>query len=677
MQMKPKTMPTPNSQNTDALRPSVKDKKLPNQAITRMAGTVALMVIALATIVFLAGAHRLYSVNETALAGVRVGGIDVSGQTQEQIVDSIARTYNERITSAPIYVYVSELDMTSEARNPEVGEFDSIEEVRAQTVAWATDATELDAQIDYGSLAAQALQAGKDSLSAKLGIDQISVDIPVSVNINNQAVDNFAQQIDYTLGDPYDNFGVEIDGDTAYVTEGHDGYMVDRSWLAEKLSDAMLQEDVSARAFVANVVYHKVQIDEQSASNTADLINAAIANGIDFTCGNTSWSLNSNQLAHWIRTEVMPDGQGAYKLQPYINPDQAKSALLVSANGGFAEGSAKMSFEENGDSYNVVISGASELPMVGEAVDDMDKVLFGGREETPLPSPSDGAETPHVEIRNAPVVSTMTLDEALEYGIVTIVSEYTTEYTEGAEARNHNIHLAAKLLDGSITQGGGIWSFNNIVGGECDEEKGFQAAGAIVNNETIDAIGGGICQVATTVFNAAYQAGYEIVERNNHSLYIASYPAGRDATISWPDLDLQFKNETASDILLEMSYTDSTVTATIYGIDPGYTVSTETGELLPGQKSKTRYEYDPELGAGGEYTKSYGSDGQEITVMRLVYDSDGNKVHEDTFHSNYDATDTIIVQGDSSAVSDVEEHEFDAYEEYSEDEESVDIEEEW
>lgn len=675
----------PSKKKTQATeRPSLKEGTTPSLHNTRMAWVAVLLLCAICVSVFAAAQARIQSVNDVILHGVTIGGVDVSDMTRDEAVDAVSRVYNARINGNPVYVYASNEDMASEARNPEVSDTDSIEEVRQNTVAWATNASELDAQVDYFALADTALAAGRGGVFAQLGLESVEEDIPVVVNLNNQMVDALAQEIDYTLGDPYDNFGVAMEGGKAYVTPGHDGYMVDREWLSSKISEALLKEDTVERAFVADVQYHEVQIDEESAQYTADLINTSIADGLNLNCGEVSWTLSPSQLAHWVRTEEMADGKGGHKLQPYINGAQAKSALLVAANGGFAEGSAKMAFEKNNGKIFVNISGADELPMVGDAVDEMDNVLFGGRAEKPLPAIEEHDEVPHVEVHTAKVPKQMTLEDAVQYGIVTIVSEYTTEYTAGAEARNHNIHLAADLIDQSITPGGKVWSFNEVVGGECDAEKGFEAAAIIANNETVDAIGGGVCQVATTVFNAAYQAGYDIVERSNHTLFIPSYPAGRDATIAWPELDLKFRNETNSDILLDMSYTDTTVTATIYGIDPGYTVNTDTGEMLPGQKAKTRYEYDAELGPGEEYTKSYGVDGQQITVIRYVYDSSDALVREDTFHSEYSAVDTVIVQGDASMVDKVEEgsEEMTEGEEITEGEESSEemsssIEEEW
>ena len=172
---------------------------------------------------------------------------------------------------------------------------------------------------------------------------------------------------------------------------------------------------------------------------------------------------------------------------------------------------------------------------------------------------------------------------------LSLIHIYTTEFTSGAgtENRNHNIRLVSDLLNDSVAPAGGTWSFNGT-SGECNAERGFLGAGAIIDGEYEDAVGGGICQVATTVFNAVYDAGYPVPTRYNHSLYIASYPAGRDAAVSWDELDLVWKNDGASDVLMRTSYTDTSVTVTLYGVDPGYRVSTNVGEWTEGEKHKTK-----------------------------------------------------------------------------------------
>ncbi|MEG0758710.1 MAG: VanW family protein, partial [Raoultibacter sp.] len=250
-----------------------------------------------------------------------------------------------------------------------------------------------------------------------------------------------------------------------------------------------------------------------------------------------------------------------------------------------------------------------------------------------------------IEVGSKQVPDTMSLDEALENGVVSSIAAFTTEYTVDPVERQHNIHLVSDRLSNSIIKAnGGTWSFNDIAG-NCNEESGFQSAGAIVSGEFVDSVGGGICQVATTIFNSVYDTGFPVLTRHNHSLYIASYPAGRDAAVNWPDLDLVWENDSTSDALLVMSYTDTTVTATIYGVNPEYQVSTQVGEWQEGEKFKTKSTTDENLAPGSSYVKTVGADGRNITIVRSVKDKNGTLLHEDVFSSSYDPKDEVKVQG--------------------------------
>ncbi|MCL2826233.1 MAG: VanW family protein, partial [Eggerthellaceae bacterium] len=157
----------------------------------------------------------------------------------------------------------------------------------------------------------------------------------------------------------------------------------------------------------------------------------------------------------------------------------------------------------------------------------------------------------------------------------------------------------------------------------------------------VDEIGGGICQVATTVFNAVYNAGYPVLERHNHSLFIASYPPGQDAAVNWPDLNLRWENDSDSDVLLAMSYTDSTVTATIYGVNPGYQVGTDISDWYNVVRYKTQTVTDDTLAEGASSIKTHGADGATISVVRTVKDKYGALLFQDNFVSVYDSQDEV------------------------------------
>ena len=138
--------------------------------------------------------------------------------------------------------------------------------------------------------------------------------------------------------------------------------------------------------------------------------------------------------------------------------------------------------------------------------------------------------------------------QAKAMGITTRVAGYETIYG-GDPNRIHNVQLVAQLIDGKLIAPGATFSFNAATG-DRTADKGFREAPVIINGELTTGLGGGVCQVSTTVFNAAYEAGLKITERTNHALYISHYPQGRDATVNYPDVDLKFVNDTAHWLLL-------------------------------------------------------------------------------------------------------------------------------
>ena len=118
-----------------------------------------------------------------------------------------------------------------------------------------------------------------------------------------------------------------------------------------------------------------------------------------------------------------------------------------------------------------------------------------------------------------------TTREARAMGITGRVAGYTTYYG-GVANRIHNVQLVARLIDGAMIAPGATFSFNGTTG-ERSADKGFLEAPVIINGELKNGLGGGVCQVSTTVFNAAYEAGLSVSERHNHALYIDHYPLGR------------------------------------------------------------------------------------------------------------------------------------------------------
>ena len=126
----------------------------------------------------------------------------------------------------------------------------------------------------------------------------------------------------------------------------------------------------------------------------------------------------------------------------------------------------------------------------------------------------------------------LTTAEAEKLGIRQQISTFTTDMGPSSSNRIHNVQLMADYIDGTIVGPGESFSFNDSVGPRTPE-RGFREGQMIIGSLLLPAIGGGVCQTATTLFNNAFELGLPIVERHNHSFYISHYPLGRDATVSW------------------------------------------------------------------------------------------------------------------------------------------------
>jgi vancomycin resistance protein YoaR len=146
----------------------------------------------------------------------------------------------------------------------------------------------------------------------------------------------------------------------------------------------------------------------------------------------------------------------------------------------------------------------------------------------------------------APRVTKQTLKEAMEKRI----SGFVTYYNPRNQNRAYNIKLAAKSLNHYVIMPGEIFSFNKAVG-KRTEEKGYKRAPVIVRGELSEGIGGGICQVSSTLFNAADQAGLTIIKRYSHSKRVGYVPPGRDATVSWYGPDFTFRNDYDHPVLIK------------------------------------------------------------------------------------------------------------------------------
>jgi len=233
--------------------------------------------------------------------------------------------------------------------------------------------------------------------------------------------------------------------------------------------------------------------------------------------------------------------------------------------------------------------------------------------------------------------------EAKTMGITGIVGSYTTAYG-GTPGRIHNVGLVAELIDGALVAPGAQFSFNETTG-ERNEAKGFEDAPVIINGELQNGIGGGVCQVSTTVFNAAFEAGLSIERRTNHALYIDHYPLGRDATVNYPDLDLVFRNDTDRWLLLRTFVGAGSLTVNLYGTPQDRRVETETAPLTVDGRVPWRRLDDATLFRGEKVVEQLGVPPRSTAVTRRVYAADGTLMYDTTWRSYYVGEPTVVRLG--------------------------------
>jgi vancomycin resistance protein YoaR len=236
-----------------------------------------------------------------------------------------------------------------------------------------------------------------------------------------------------------------------------------------------------------------------------------------------------------------------------------------------------------------------------------------------------------------------TTAQAQAMGITGTVGSYETIYG-GESNRIHNVQLVAHLVDNKLIAPGTTFSFNGTTG-ERSADKGFLEAPVIVNGELQTGLGGGVCQVSTTVFNAAYEAGLRITARTNHSLYISHYPLGRDATVNYPNIDLKFVNDTGHWLLLRTFVGPTSLRVALYGTPQHRRVETIGAPLRMVAPPPVQKTVDATLKPGEVAVDDYGVPAQSTQVERKVYAPGGALLSDETWYSSYRAEPKIIRVG--------------------------------
>ncbi|CCO08814.1 VanW family protein [Desulforamulus hydrothermalis] len=253
-------------------------------------------------------------------------------------------------------------------------------------------------------------------------------------------------------------------------------------------------------------------------------------------------------------------------------------------------------------------------------------------------------DTSPIELKPVEIPPARTTEEVQAMGVDTLLGMFSTQFDPNNVNRAYNISVAAAALDGLSIRPQEIVSFNEVVGPR-STEAGYKNAPIIINNELVDGLGGGVCQVSSTLYNAVLLANLEVTERANHSLPVPYVPIGRDATVVFDAVDLKFKNNTDYWLYLQSFVTGGRLTVKIFGnhrFKRDVVIRSWVEETYP---PRTVVEKDYSLRLGDRVVKQKGAQGYRAASERIVM-QDGKVIKVEKLpYSVYKARHQIISQG--------------------------------
>lgn len=229
------------------------------------------------------------------------------------------------------------------------------------------------------------------------------------------------------------------------------------------------------------------------------------------------------------------------------------------------------------------------------------------------------------ELKLIPLKPEVTLEDLNKKLFNYTLAQYTTAYNMKDEGRSANVALAADKINGMVLAPGAVFSYNQVVGPRT-AAAGFSPAPVFENGETVQGMGGGVCQVSSTLYSAVLYADLDIVSRRNHSMTVAYVPKGQDATVSYGTIDFKFKNSTPYPIKILASAGGGKMNVSIQGTKPEIEKTVKiVNNVVAENPPKVIEIQDGSLDAGKKKVISSGKTGYTVTTFRIVYEN-GNEV---------------------------------------------------
>jgi vancomycin resistance protein YoaR len=550
-------------------------------------------------------------------------------------------TYQDRIYPAVRIAEMPVGDMSfTEARAVVAGRAEQFESATAtfsyQGRTWTPTLRELGVHIDIEGTLSAAFGIGREGnarqrLATAWSLLRNDRSLPLLVRLDAGELNAWLDRVDADLGVTPKDATLVVEDGIARIEPEKDGLIVDRAQLTEQIMTTL--RTLSPPRVALPVITKQPRIHAVDLENAKQKLDRALSRPITLTYEDRRWTLDPADLGTFVVTTV-EDNPGA---APTVDVSLDQKALAKWL-------SQQLRSEIDRDPVDAVVAWNGKRVFAVRDSQDGAKLKPQTLAEAVITSFFGNHETVRIPVAVIePRIDSSNLDSL---GITTRLAVGTSNFDGSNEGRAENIRVGAEKLNGTLVAPGETFSFNHAIG-VISEENGFVEAPVIDGERIGRDVGGGICQVSTTVFRAALFAGMPIEEWWPHRYRLGFYELdgwtpGLDASILQPEGDpfgggdFIFRNVTDGWLLIE-AYTDGPrVVVIIYGPDTGWKV--DVSDPIYGQEYEPTEDLeivDDKLDPGTIMQTEYAQKGLDVTYYRDVYDRDGNLLRHDEFTTHF------------------------------------------
>ncbi|MFN8404986.1 MAG: VanW family protein [Anaerolineales bacterium] len=559
--------------------------------------------------------------------GVSVAGVDLSGLTRDEAAVKLNQTLSYPFTGKILF--------------------------RDGEKAWVASPAELGMVFDPSSSAATAYQLGRSgglfgALSSQTSALGRGVDVPPVILFDQRVAFQYLSQIAAQVDQPVTEASLHLEGANVVATPGQVGREL-------KIDATLIYLGAQLQTFAdgeVRLVIQEVQPQILDVTAQAETARQVLSQPLTLTIPNSTdagpYVYDTPILASLLGVQRAQNGNQT-EVRVVLNSEGLRSLLKpVKTQVDRPASNAKFIFNDDTKQLDLMEDSKTGRVMdLDASITAINDALLRGEHSVPL-----------VIVEDQPKVSGSSTGQ--ELGITELIASETSYFYGSSEERIQNIQAAAERFHGVMVAPGEIFSMGEAMG-DVSLENGFAEALIIYGGRTIKGVGGGVCQVSTTLFRTVFNAGFPVVERYSHAYRVSYYEmtasgavdnrlAGLDATVYFPLVDFKFKNDSPYWILMEtyVNVSARSLTWKFYSTSDGRSVTWDTtGPVNVVPAPPPLFEENSELKKNEMEQVDYAANGADVTVTRTVYQN-GAVLFQDQFITHYEPWQAICQYGPDS-----------------------------